>query len=635
MGFRKGTGFTNINRILQANKGSKLGSAVSGGIGQQVQKVQSGVAGAKQEFEKKAEENRLDTDAAKQQREQTLGRFDATPINVDESKFAISSGLQSEYDTKKKDTSGFLEKEKTSLAGLKDTSQFNRQYEKQLADYTAAYNAMLRPHRAEADPIWLKQKQFATQRDQNIAAYNAANFGKVQQAEGNISSFGKQLSDVETDYTTRSAAEKAAYMDAEQRKIQQSLLPSEAELGQFSKFSKGAYGGPAQLENADALVAQAQQAESLGKLARTPGGSQELLKQFVGGRDYTSGQRKLDETLLGQDKGTNLGAATRQTRGLSKSVEEASRGAAAKGQEYSNRARAFGEETRGMIEAKQTPLISQLEERMAGIKTADTARTTQFDRIQGILGGKEFAGVDPVTRTNIALDQAVKNKLISPEEMTELSAPGGLIEQARKLGIDPNQLLAVKLQDKQAQNLTRSGLATGSENVRLAALNRLLGKQDYENEFASGDRYQAATTGLDMAGLREHLRLSTPQAQAPALPPASQYTPGAVYHQGKGWTYSDENLKENIEYSDKDVKAFLDRIKPAAYDYKDKVKNSPLASPDRQLGVMAQDLEKSKLGKEAVSEGEDGKIVDYKDLQPKMLASLAALNQRLKKIEGK
>jgi hypothetical protein len=76
-------------------------------------------------------------------------------------------------------------------------------------------------------------------------------------------------------------------------------------------------------------------------------------------------------------------------------------------------------------------------------------------------------------------------------------------------------------------------------------------------------------------------------------------------------------------------------LKPASYDYKEEVKHDPRASEDRQLGVMAQDLEKSKLGKEAVSEGDAGKIVDYKDLQPKMLASLAALNQRLKKIEGK
>lgn len=625
MGFRKGTGFTNINRVLQANKGSQLGTAVSGGIGSQVQKVKSGVQGAKQAFDTKAEENRLDTDAAKQQREQTLGKFDATPVNVDESKFSVSSGLQSEYDKNKADTSGFINKENQTLAGLKNTQQFTDTYNKGLADYTAAYNAMLRPHRAEAEPVWLREKQLRNKMNADIAAYNNANIGKVSQAEGNIASFNKQLADNESNYATKSAAEKAAYIDSEGRRIQEGFLPTESELSQFSKFSKGAYAGPTALEDTGALSAQAQQAENLGKLARTQGGGQELLKQFVGGRDYTSGQRKLDETILGQDKGINLGAATRQARGLVKSVDEASRGAAAKAQEYTNRAKAFGDETRSLIEGKQTPLLSQLDEKMKGIQTADADRVAKYDKLQSILKGTEFQGIDSVTRTNVALDQAVKSGLISAEEMTKLSGPGGIVEQAKKLGIDPNALLSNKLQNTQAENLSRSGLATGSENVRLAALNRLLGKQDYENEFAGNDRYQAGRTGLDMAGIEEFIRLSTPQAQAAPVVAAPRPFIG----------YSDENLKENIDYNPKDVQSFLDRLKPAAYDYKDEVKNDPKASKDRQLGVMAQDLEKSKLGKEAVSEGEAGKVVDYKDLEPKMLASLAALNQRLKKIEGK
>ncbi len=648
MGFRKGTGFTNINRVLQANKGSQLGTAVSGGIGGQVQKVKSGVQGAKQAFDTKAEENRLDTDAAKQQREQTLGKFDATPVNVDESKFSVSSGLQSEYDKNKADTSGFINKEKTSLAGLKDTSTLDAARDARIAQYNAAvanmrnYSGGMRESMREN-----LDKHFRggiaginTYYQTQVDAFNRANFDKVKQAEGNIASFNKQLADNESNYATKSAAEKAAYIDSEGRRIQEGFLPTESELSQFSKFSKGAYAGPTALEDTGALSAQAQQAENLGKLARTQGGGQELLKQFVGGRDYTSGQRKLDETILGQDKGINLGAATRQARGLVKSVDEASRGAAAKAQEYTNRAKAFGDETRSLIEGKQTPLLSQLDEKMKGIQTADADRVAKYDKLQSILKGTEFQGIDSATRTNVALDQAVKSGLISAEEMTKLSGPGGIIDQAKKLGIDPNALLSNKLQNTQAQNLSRSGLATGSENVRLAALNRLLGKQDYENEFAGNDRYQAGRTGLDMAGIEEFIRLSTPGAVAPARPPASQSTPGARYFQGQGWRYtdemySDENMKENIDYNPKDVQSFLDRLKPAAYDYKDEVKNDPKASKDRQLGVMAQDLEKSKLGKEAVSEGEAGKVVDYKDLEPKMLASLAALNQRLKKIEGK
>ena len=67
---------------------------------------------------------------------------------------------------------------------------------------------------------------------------------------------------------------------------------------------------------------------------------------------------------------------------------------------------------------------------------------------------------------------------------------------------------------------------------------------------------------------------------------------------------------------------------------KKEVRDLPIASKDRQIGIMAQDLEKSKLGKDAVKDTEIGKVVDYKDLEPKVLASLAALNKRLKKLEG-
>ena len=80
---------------------------------------------------------------------------------------------------------------------------------------------------------------------------------------------------------------------------------------------------------------------------------------------------------------------------------------------------------------------------------------------------------------------------------------------------------------------------------------------------------------------------------------------------------------------------FLSKLKPAAYDYKDSVKNSPLASDKPQIGVMAQDLEKSELGKESVIDTEAGKAVDYDDLQPKMLAALAQLKVDIDELKKK
>jgi hypothetical protein len=89
---------------------------------------------------------------------------------------------------------------------------------------------------------------------------------------------------------------------------------------------------------------------------------------------------------------------------------------------------------------------------------------------------------------------------------------------------------------------------------------------------------------------------------------------------------SDINLKTNIEnLSSKD---FLDKLKAYKYDYKDEKDGK-----GKQAGVMAQDLEKTEIGKQAVIDTPRGKMVDYGKLGPTMLSSLVELNERLKKLE--
>lgn len=93
---------------------------------------------------------------------------------------------------------------------------------------------------------------------------------------------------------------------------------------------------------------------------------------------------------------------------------------------------------------------------------------------------------------------------------------------------------------------------------------------------------------------------------------------------------SDERQKTNI----KGAREMIDNLKAYTYDYKDPT--MPGAAPGRQLGVMAQDLEKSEVGKQAVMEGPDGvKMVQpLKTILP-MLAVQADMNERLKKLENK
>lgn len=75
MAIQKGTGFTNLNKIMQANQGNKLGQAVSGGIQGQTQGVKTQVKSAQDQFEEEAQKGRLDTGAAATQRQNILGRF--------------------------------------------------------------------------------------------------------------------------------------------------------------------------------------------------------------------------------------------------------------------------------------------------------------------------------------------------------------------------------------------------------------------------------------------------------------------------------------------------------------------------------------------------------------------------------
>jgi hypothetical protein len=93
---------------------------------------------------------------------------------------------------------------------------------------------------------------------------------------------------------------------------------------------------------------------------------------------------------------------------------------------------------------------------------------------------------------------------------------------------------------------------------------------------------------------------------------------------------SDETAKTEIQDADGEISAFLDALEPHSYKYKDE-KNGK----GRRISVMAQELEKSKLGEEFIFEKDGLKNVDYGKGLGTMLAAQAALHKRLKKLEGK
>lgn len=101
-------------------------------------------------------------------------------------------------------------------------------------------------------------------------------------------------------------------------------------------------------------------------------------------------------------------------------------------------------------------------------------------------------------------------------------------------------------------------------------------------------------------------------------------TGGKVAAAGAG--ASDKNLKEDIR--DVDASKLLDELTG----YKYKYKNPEEHGKGDQVGVMAQDVEK--VAPQAVEEHSDGKYIDYNKLGGPILAALADMNERVKKIEG-
>lgn len=94
---------------------------------------------------------------------------------------------------------------------------------------------------------------------------------------------------------------------------------------------------------------------------------------------------------------------------------------------------------------------------------------------------------------------------------------------------------------------------------------------------------------------------------------------------------SDKNVKKNIRAGDKAVEHTLSALAAKTYDYK-----SARHGAGPQIGILAQDLERTPLGRSAVVPHPEGfRAVDLPRGLSISLAGLANLNKRLQRVEGK
>lgn len=93
---------------------------------------------------------------------------------------------------------------------------------------------------------------------------------------------------------------------------------------------------------------------------------------------------------------------------------------------------------------------------------------------------------------------------------------------------------------------------------------------------------------------------------------------------------SDEDMKKDVKPNSKKYDDMMEKLKGYEFQYKDQKHGEG----DR-VGIMAQDLEKSEVGKKLVKDTPEGKQIDIKNALGAIMASQARLAQRLKSLEKK
>lgn len=157
--------------------------------------------------------------------------------------------------------------------------------------------------------------------------------------------------------------------------------PSDQEVNQFSQFRAGNYGGPTELNQSQELANQAQDLSNTRQAFNSDSGRLGLLQRFVGGgKQYTSGQQRLDNLLLGA--GGNQAQINQGLQGSLRGANEIQRGIQASklaGEDLTNRAKLFGEQTGNMLNANKTALSSDLDTR---VKTGQESRDQRLDELK-------------------------------------------------------------------------------------------------------------------------------------------------------------------------------------------------------------------------------------------------------------
>lgn len=257
-------------------------------------------------------------------------------------------------------------------------------------------------------------------------------------------------------------------------------------------------------------------------------------------------------------------------------------------------------------------------ELLAQLTNAQDAATRQSARDMDVAALAEQRALDAIMKSgelggNINQQQFGQQKAIadSKNEIAKFNAAN--TQQVNLANTAANN----NAQAKNLENKQTIANANVDQANKAQQYNKGLIQQNFNNDM---DIRKAKANALNKVGEQANINRSSDQ----------NIVNGLLDTAGNFATkiFSDENMKKDFE--DFDAGRFLDDLMGYRYSYKDK-KNGA----EKQVGVMAQDLEKQ--APQMVEDTAEGKVVDYSPAKAggPIFASLAEINDRLKRLEGK
>lgn len=262
-----------------------------------------------------------------------------------------------------------------------------------------------------------------------------------------------------------------------------------------------------------------------------------------------------------------------------------------------------------------------------------TMQLGQANQLQGIASGQQKGAGELAAERQAQQAQAAQQALAS---MRGAGGAGQLAAARQSASIGSTAAgmgRQAALQDQmQAQGMLGQVLGQGrGQDLSMAGQNAQLAQQQ------TGMNDQAYLNFLQSLQGQDQLRL---QGQLAAMNAAAQQagqqrqmlgsmlgTAGQVLALPK--LLSDERAKKDVAPAGAGIDALLANLRPVAYSYKDEAAHGE----GRRAGILAQDLERSPLGRAMVMEEDGVKHVDAGKALSALLAGAARLDERLRKVE--